>query len=535
MSSASPTCLFIKKRKKAATRVKEGSSSSDDDVKIVKKKEKIDSNPLVQKTAYFSVKRKTVSDEDSDDDLTNVTFKADYNAVTSGPKDQGATATLEIDTDVTQDAQALFIKSQKINKEVKSNNDKVYRGMNNYAQYLEKKDTVMGNAASGFNRKGPMRAPAHLRATVRWDYQPDVCKDYKETGFCSFGDSCKFLHDRSDYKHGWQLEQEFQEGVYGVEGNDNRYEIKSDEDEDDDQYLPLKCIMCRGDYKDPVVTNCKHYFCSACAIKRLKKTTRCYACTEDTKGVFKMARDLLSRIEAIKAKRKEKGLTEDSDAEDGDGGSADGEGGHDHRHHHNHSEPCCSHPHSHKPAANDHSEHYISSSELEDNSDKEEEKAKSPVTFPTLTRLEGAKPESVEDSTLKAAVRAGQLECHPDKCVHLSDGEQTERRGHFEALIRAWRVLECDESRKRYDAALRQARLLYSTSAPVHCTLDFSDLSSGEEEIDPEEVYTAPCRCGGEFILEGVAALARIPYAHCFQCSLVARVVYTSENTNKDC
>ena len=48
--------------------------------------------------------------------------------------------------------------------------------MNNYAQYLEKKDTVMGNAASGFNRKGPMRAPAHLRATVRWDYQPDICK-----------------------------------------------------------------------------------------------------------------------------------------------------------------------------------------------------------------------------------------------------------------------------------------------------------------------------------------------------------------------
>lgn len=61
-------------------------------------------------------------------------------------------------------------------------------------------------------RKGPVRAPANLRATVRWDYQPDICKDYKETGFCGFGDSCKFLHDRSDYKFGWQLEQEMQEG-----------------------------------------------------------------------------------------------------------------------------------------------------------------------------------------------------------------------------------------------------------------------------------------------------------------------------------
>ena len=36
-------------------------------------------------------------------------------------------------------------------------------------------------------RKGPMRAPANIRVTTRWDYQPDLCKDYKETGFCGFG------------------------------------------------------------------------------------------------------------------------------------------------------------------------------------------------------------------------------------------------------------------------------------------------------------------------------------------------------------
>lgn len=109
---------------------------------------------------------------------------------------------------------------------------------------------------TSFNRKGPIRAPEHLRATVRWDYQPDICKDYKETGFCGFGgwfethtikisfihlptaiilfdtltiqfsscslrlpsDSCKFLHDRSDYKHGWQIERELEEGRYGANG-----------------------------------------------------------------------------------------------------------------------------------------------------------------------------------------------------------------------------------------------------------------------------------------------------------------------------
>ncbi|TWW70313.1 RING finger protein 113A [Takifugu flavidus] len=36
------------------------------------------------------------------------------------------------------------------------------------------------------------------------------------SGFCGFGDSCKFLHDRSDYKHGWQIERELEEGRYGA-------------------------------------------------------------------------------------------------------------------------------------------------------------------------------------------------------------------------------------------------------------------------------------------------------------------------------
>jgi hypothetical protein len=59
----------------------------------------------------------------------------------------------------------------------------------------------------------PRHPPTHLRhlpthpPPPRFDYQPDICKDYKETGFCSYGDSCKFLHDRGDYKSGWELER----------------------------------------------------------------------------------------------------------------------------------------------------------------------------------------------------------------------------------------------------------------------------------------------------------------------------------------
>ncbi|KAL0231567.1 hypothetical protein GEMRC1_010971 [Eukaryota sp. GEM-RC1] len=33
-------------------------------------------------------------------------------------------------------------------------------------------------------------------STIEVDIQPDVCKDWLETGFCGYGDACKFAHIR---------------------------------------------------------------------------------------------------------------------------------------------------------------------------------------------------------------------------------------------------------------------------------------------------------------------------------------------------
>lgn len=169
-------------------------------------------------------------DEDNQEKSVDIKFKSDRQIQPQGPRDMGATATVEIDTDTTHDQQTIFERAKKINEELKGKaDDKVYRGMNNYQQFYEKKDTVHGNASSGLVRnKGPIRAPAHLRVSVRWDYQPDICKDYKETGYCGFGDSCKFLHDRSDYKHGWQLEREWNDQSYGSADKDSEKYLVGD-------------------------------------------------------------------------------------------------------------------------------------------------------------------------------------------------------------------------------------------------------------------------------------------------------------------
>ncbi|XP_012681343.1 E3 ubiquitin-protein ligase RNF113A [Clupea harengus] len=294
------TFLFKKSKKKFSARKRKASGSdkdgsSDEEKSTVVRREKKANieNPMIQKTK--KVEKEVVASSDSDnnhdEEKVAVAYKSTRSAKPEGPDDMGATATYQLDTDKDNDAQAIFERSQQLQEELTDKGvDKVYRGINNYHKYIKPKDSTMGNASSGMVRKGPIRAPEHLRATVRWDYQPDICKDYKETGFCGFGDSCKFLHDRSDYKHGWQIERELDEGRYGANDEEN-YEISSD-----DEDFPFKCFICRESFKNPIITKCRHYFCETCALQHYRKSKRCYVCNVQTNGVFNPAKELMSKL-----------------------------------------------------------------------------------------------------------------------------------------------------------------------------------------------------------------------------------------------
>ncbi|XP_038058249.1 E3 ubiquitin-protein ligase RNF113A-like isoform X2 [Patiria miniata] len=309
-------------RKRKTSDSDEGSGEDNASAVIKKDRRRELSNPLKQKTKRLQERQQVDYSSDSDDATTKadkdfrVSYQSTRTAKPEGPDDRGATATVEIDTDNTVDAQTIFEKKQQINEELKGKeDDKIYRGINNYHTYIEKRDNAMGNASSGHVRKGPMRAPANLRATTRWDYAPDICKDYKETGFCGFGDSCKFMHDRSDYKFGWQLEREWDEGKFSKEEDFSKYEIDSDEDDG----LPFKCFICRQSFDKPVVTKCKHYYCEKCALKHYKKSKRCFVCGTQTNGIFNVARVLIAKLEKTKQQGHDGGPSqeteEDSDEE----------------------------------------------------------------------------------------------------------------------------------------------------------------------------------------------------------------------------
>lgn len=158
-----------------------------------------------------------------------------------------------------------------------------------------------------------MRTAAYVRLSSRFDYQPDVCKDYKETGFCGYGDSCKFMHDRGDYKAGWQIDREWEQeqARKKQEALDpdrflTRDTLIQDEELEQDFDLPFACMICRQSFKEPVVTKCGHYFCESCALKQFAKSSKCFVCHSATMGVFNAAKDLKQRLAARKEKMEAK-------------------------------------------------------------------------------------------------------------------------------------------------------------------------------------------------------------------------------------
>ncbi|CAM9424612.1 unnamed protein product, partial [Laminaria digitata] len=149
----------------------------------------------------------------------------------------GATHYTQIDTEADRDTRAILEKNVRLNEAgATTDQDGLYHGQAGYKNHIKKDEAqIGGNKHTG--TQGPIRAPTFLRATCRFDYQPDICKDYKETGFCGFGDSCKFLHDRADYKSGWAMEQEFEAKEKKRKAREALGEWADKDEEEEEEYL----------------------------------------------------------------------------------------------------------------------------------------------------------------------------------------------------------------------------------------------------------------------------------------------------------
>lgn len=59
--------------------------------------------------------------------------------------------------------------------------DGTYKGLANRTTFIQK------NPNAPDRKVGPIKAPTNIRTITVTDFAPDVCKDYKTTGFCGFG------------------------------------------------------------------------------------------------------------------------------------------------------------------------------------------------------------------------------------------------------------------------------------------------------------------------------------------------------------
>jgi len=190
----------------------------------------------------------------------------------------------------------------------KSAPDGTYKGAASYQSFIQKNPERQTNV-------GPQKLNSNVRTITVTDFAPDVCKDYKQTGFCGFGDSCKFLHAREDYKQGWQLDRDWEVNTKGKKltgrtvASADRNAKNADLDEDDEKLLesiPFACIICKKAYSNPIVTKCNHYFCEACALKRYRKDPSCAACGSSTGGVFNVAKRLNRLLDKKRERQRQK-------------------------------------------------------------------------------------------------------------------------------------------------------------------------------------------------------------------------------------
>lgn len=207
--------------------------------------------------------------------------------------------------------------------------DGTYKGLANQTSFIQKNPNAPNRSV------GPIKAPTNIRTVTVMDYAPDVCKDYKQTGFCGFGDNCKFLHSREDYKQSWSLDREWEDVTKGkknlggtVVASADRNKVQEDDDDAEEALLesiPFVCLICRGPYRSPIITRCGHYFCEPCALQRYRKDPSCAQCGSGTNGVFnsgKRLQKLLDKKRERAAKRRQEALErgeEVSDEEEDEG------------------------------------------------------------------------------------------------------------------------------------------------------------------------------------------------------------------------
>ena len=131
------------------------------------------------------------------------------------------------------------------------------------------------------------RVKKHFKNPVDVDFNPSRCKDFHDSGYCSWGDSCIYAHDRTDYKRGWELDKEWEEQQKEAKNKQiNAFLSKQLGEDEKNKQKEENCLLCEKKAVDAVYTECDHLFCEKCVLSRYKLDQKCPECGKALKGVF---------------------------------------------------------------------------------------------------------------------------------------------------------------------------------------------------------------------------------------------------------
>lgn len=228
--------------------------------------------------------------------LRDLAFDSSKTAAPAGAVDGLATAVNILDGDRAERLEAEQRRAQ-VQAEARAGGllgDGVYRGQAGFTQFVENGDKERPKTA----RRGPQSGSAYTRVACVFDYAMPVCKDWKVSGVCGYGDNCIYLHDRTDYKNGWEMERDYDAAVKAgkdpnaaaADDDKGEFYIGSDDEADGGGAGAggaSTCGICKQTAEAPVETQCGHRFCAKCVKKRVVKgKLGCATCGAATNGLF---------------------------------------------------------------------------------------------------------------------------------------------------------------------------------------------------------------------------------------------------------
>lgn len=130
-----------------------------------------------RKTAIITVSSNSVP-KTTAEDLSASKFTADRTAQIAETNDATKTSNWFDENKPGTKSLLGTTRARPAKTEDEAANDGIYKGAASYQSYILK------NPNAPTRTVGPVKAPTNIRTITVTDFAPDVCKDYKQTGFC---------------------------------------------------------------------------------------------------------------------------------------------------------------------------------------------------------------------------------------------------------------------------------------------------------------------------------------------------------------